>query len=202
MLRLPSWHIKVPQCIPRADMLIASPYRRARIRKKEEILASARESTAAMGERLEASHKHKLQLLREQLAEERRLRAADAQARTLAQNVSISLHNRQLADAHHERDAARAAAKAAKEEAAARMEQARRIEERAEERARVASDELVKLQLALHASGALAIMQRLQEGYCLEQEERAQLLEASAATTQCIKCGGRQLRRHTAKDNV
>jgi hypothetical protein len=175
-------------------------FRTARIHKSEQILATARERAGAAEELLSAAHEHRLQALQALLADEKRERAAEAESRSQAHEVTVRAYRKQLAGAYAERDAAKAAARLAKQEAAAKAGEALKGQAEAEARAQQVADELVKLQIALHHSGVLAAMQRLQEGYCLEGEERGQLLAAAAAASGCIKCGSRKLKQHGVKD--
>ena len=48
-------------------------------------------------------------------------------------------------------------------------------------------DELTRLQMALHNSGALAVMTKLREGYCLDADEMFSLLAAASSTRQCLR---------------
>lgn len=176
------------------------PRRAARIQKSEQLLAIARERTGVAEEHLSAAHEHRLQVLHALLAEERRERAAEAESRSQAHELTVRTYRKLLADAHAERDAVKVAARAAKHEMAVKAGEARKCQVEAEARAQQSDNELLKLQIALHHSGVLAAMQRLQEGYCLEGEERAHLLAAAAAASSCVKCGSRKLKQHGVKD--
>jgi len=126
--------------------------------------------------------------------------AAEAESRSQAHELTVRTYRKLLADAHAERDAVKVAARAAKHEMAVKAGEARKCHVEAEARAQQSDNELLKLQIALHHSGVLAAMQRLQEGYCLEGEERAHLLAAAAAASSCVKCGSRKLKQHGVKD--